>query len=238
MSLSATMREVESHGFAARVNLSSDLKTFLRAAENEPAVRALFDEMASRDNMANILSRVAEIAQSRVDPRYENPYDVALAIYVWAMSFIDLSFAKVAAQAVEQASNCWWSKQLATQILTTGYIRSTTFDMMPVLAHQATMTSHHPENLIPSGGLVFTGGAGTLAGTWIGTTGTTFQGNLQDTGAGEMVIPLGFFVDTNYIGTASISEGSPEGANTENGWLGTNRPIYTTATDDPHLLAA
>jgi hypothetical protein len=119
MTLDEAMKEIESHEFAARVNVASDLTTFLQAAQAEPSVNCLLEELDSPEMRPAVLSKVYELTQRQVDPRYENPWDTALAVYVWAMSLRDLDLAKVAAKEVVQVPQCWWAAKLSRQLLLT-----------------------------------------------------------------------------------------------------------------------
>lgn len=245
MNLSEAMREAESHGFAARLNLASDLKTFLRAAKREESVLVLLDEMTSPDKRALVLSRVMQISQSRVDRRYENPGDVALAIYVWIMTFADLDFAKVAAQATEQVSKCWWARQIADQLLSAGHIH-TTAGVLEVSARRQLAISSDWSSLatgtIPGVQCVSSWQTvmryideGSFAGvTPVGQSVApmNFVCTVQEgSSAGEMILSSGFLGLTTSIVSASVSAslyaGSPGSVNTETGWLGRARPPYT-----------
>jgi hypothetical protein len=119
MTLNEAMKEIESHTFAARVNVASDLRTFLQAAQAEPSVKDLLEELDSPEKRPAVLSRIYELTQQQVDPRYENPWDTALAIYVWAMSLKDLDLAAIAAEVTARAPQCWWAAKLSRQMLLT-----------------------------------------------------------------------------------------------------------------------
>jgi hypothetical protein len=119
MTLDEVMKEIESHAFAARVNVASDLRTFLRAAQAERSVNDLLEELDSPEKRPAVLSKIYELTQRQVDPRYENPWDTALAVYVWAMSVRDSDLATIAAEAAAQAPQCWWAAKLSRKILLT-----------------------------------------------------------------------------------------------------------------------
>ncbi len=114
--LAETLREVESHAFAARVNVASDLRTFFEAARREPAVEALTRDLGTTAARAAVAARAVELARQKVDPRYENPWDVALAMYLWLMSMSDLQLAGLMAEAVAWAPQCWWARKVARAV--------------------------------------------------------------------------------------------------------------------------
>jgi hypothetical protein len=113
MPLDEVMNEIESHEFAGRVNVASDLRTFLRAARAEPSVNGLLQELDSPEKRPAVVNRVFELARRQIDPRYENPSDTPLAIYVWSMSLKDMGLATIAAERAAQAPQCWWAAQLS-----------------------------------------------------------------------------------------------------------------------------
>jgi len=117
MGLSEAMSVVESHEFAARVNLASDSRTFLCAAAEEDAVQVIYDEMHAGCARHAILKRVAELSRREVDPRYENPWDAALAVYLWLLRFRDRGLAESGAELASRARQCWWAAKIAQQLL-------------------------------------------------------------------------------------------------------------------------
>lgn len=224
MNISEAMREVESHQFAARLNLASDLKTFLRAAKMEEGVTTLLEEMTSPDKRAGVLSRIVRISQNRVDRRYENPWDVSLAVYFWILTFTDLEFAKVAAQSIEHTGNCWWARQIADQLLSAGHIH-TTAGVHEVSRHFLTTPSSASlwESIINSikEGVILIGEPVASA--------TVIRAIGENSTAGEMMTSSGLQgIDTMV--SASVNTVSHGSYNYELGWLGHVRPPYTTGT--------
>ena len=108
---------IESHEFAARLNVASSLDAFLRAAKEENSVQQLFKELASTQHLSALLERVIRLSQVPVDPRYENPGDTALAIYVWLASFRGTAYGRLLAQYSSTALQCWWSSKISRNIL-------------------------------------------------------------------------------------------------------------------------
>ena len=117
MTVREAMREIESHEFAARLNVASNFRTFLRAAQRQEAVRTLLQELDSQEKRQQVFFRILELSRQRVDPRYENQWDTALAVYVWLINLKDFDLAKVAAEAAAQALQCWWAMKVSGHIL-------------------------------------------------------------------------------------------------------------------------
>ena len=124
MTLSEAMKEIESHRFAARLNIASNLRTFLEAAKHEEAVTVLSQALETPDSRSAVLLRTLELSRHRVDLRYENQWDTALAVYVWLMSSKDRGITSIMAEAAAHAPQCWWATRLARDVLLEGQARN------------------------------------------------------------------------------------------------------------------
>lgn len=116
MTFGGALKEVESHDLAARLNVASDFGTFLRAAQQQQSVRALIQELGSRKRLQEVFYRILELSRQKVDLRYENQWDTAIALYVLLISLKDFDLAKIAAQVAAQMPQCWWAKKVSTHI--------------------------------------------------------------------------------------------------------------------------
>jgi hypothetical protein len=56
------------------------------------------------------------LRQSR-DPRFENPWDTALAAYLWLLQQSSQSLAKLVAGDVVLVSGFWWARKLALRVV-------------------------------------------------------------------------------------------------------------------------
>ena len=109
---------VEGQEFDIRLNIASDYGTFFKAASSEPAVRLLVSAMlTSGDAREEVLGRIDDLAHLDVDPRYQHPYDTAMAILVWATYFTAPLHAYRAASAIERTPRTWYSRKLASRII-------------------------------------------------------------------------------------------------------------------------
>jgi hypothetical protein len=124
MNLAEAMKQVESHEFAARLNVTSDFPTFLRGAHDAPPVRSLFGAVNARGSRQRLFSRILELARQRVDPRYENPWDTPLTIYLWILGSTDWNVAKAAAEVIATIPQCWWATKLSRYFLLRGQFHS------------------------------------------------------------------------------------------------------------------
>jgi hypothetical protein len=124
MSLKSVMKDIESHDFSSRVNVASDFRSYLLAIRQQKGTTALIKELESPENLMRVLLRVLELSRERVDLRYENPWDAALATYVWALSKKNSNYAILAAEAVSEVHQIWWAEKLSRHILLGNQFRS------------------------------------------------------------------------------------------------------------------
>jgi hypothetical protein len=108
---------IESHRFAALVNVASNLKTFLRALDAQPEARQLSAAIASSEVRSAVLARVIELTGKDFDQGYENPWDSALAADLWLLSRADPEMAAAAAARVRGCSRSWWANKVAEKAL-------------------------------------------------------------------------------------------------------------------------
>jgi hypothetical protein len=109
--------QIESREYATAVNLASDYKQFLRAMRVNTQCQFLLRLTSiSPENRNAVLTRLNELCQRPIDEEFENPWDAALATYLWVLSNIDLHLTAVAVNRVLSCRNCWWSKKLAEQL--------------------------------------------------------------------------------------------------------------------------
>jgi len=109
--------DIESHEFAARVNVASNLVTFLRGARSQVSVIGIFEELEKEEKLFQVLTRLIDLSKKTVDPRYENPWDTALAVYLWLVSLKSTKAASLGAQFILQSPQCWWAERIARSIL-------------------------------------------------------------------------------------------------------------------------
>ena len=106
--------EIESARTAASVNVVSGLRSFVRALNEVPAVRALAAEARGSETVASkVLGRVLVLSKLKIDTRYENPNDVAMAAYLQVLSLTARGLYAAATDAVGTAHNVWWALQLS-----------------------------------------------------------------------------------------------------------------------------
>jgi hypothetical protein len=106
------LTRIESQSLAAQVAVVGGLRPFVRALRATEPVRALSAAVRDEKDLAwQVLGRLIELTRLRIDARYENPNDVAMAAYVMVLSAAPSLFA-MAVDAVLSAQNVWWATQL------------------------------------------------------------------------------------------------------------------------------
>jgi hypothetical protein len=118
MRLEQALHEIKSHEFAARLNVVSGMRSFFAAANREPAVMSLLNDMSeSGEAREEVLGQIQDLSQLEIDRRYENPNDTPLAILLWLTGYAAHDFSRMAADLVDRAPQCWYAKKLARGIL-------------------------------------------------------------------------------------------------------------------------
>lgn len=117
MNIDEAIAEIESTSIAARLGVASDLRTFVAGMKLEPAVCSLYESMHEPESLGRVLSRISALSRRQADYRYENPWDTALAVYLWMVAHRDRERAKLAAAIVSHAPQCWWAAKLSRKLL-------------------------------------------------------------------------------------------------------------------------
>lgn len=117
MPLTRLVQEIESHSFAIDTNVVSGTRSFYRAVAQQRIVRQLWSDIQDVRLARELVFHVSKLSRQRIDIRYENPLDTALAVYLWTLWSTHPELARVAAEAVAQAPNCFWSARLSERIL-------------------------------------------------------------------------------------------------------------------------
>jgi hypothetical protein len=118
MSVEQSLKEIKSHEFAARLNVVSSMASFFAAANKEPAVTSLYQDISeSGEAREEVLGLIHDLCQIEIDRRYENPSDTALAVLLWLTVYAAPDYSYMAADLVDRASQCWYAKKLARRIL-------------------------------------------------------------------------------------------------------------------------
>lgn len=127
--LARALHEIESEGFATRVNLASDVRMFLRAISEEDAVLVLLEGLDSPEVVSLLLQRALALSREAPDPRYRHERDAALATYLWLFAQKNFDLGSTFAAAIVATPNCWWARRLAAEILIVPQTRNSSKDI-------------------------------------------------------------------------------------------------------------
>ena len=109
MTLSTELFEkVESLHFSARVNLASDTKAFIRLASTQPEFLQLREGMDDESSRRRVVDRALFLSRQPFDIKYENPYDAAVATYLFALSMSDEMLAHEVVKGIVSNNTGWW----------------------------------------------------------------------------------------------------------------------------------
>jgi len=117
VNLEDIMTSLEGHEFAAGVNVASDFRTLQGLIRKDESVRSLSHALTAHDARDRVLRRVQDLARREVDARYENPWDVALTVYVLALHAGNALAGRMAAFAAQRAPRCWWVTRAIAHVL-------------------------------------------------------------------------------------------------------------------------
>jgi hypothetical protein len=113
MNFDATLQQIESDDFAVTLDLASGFRVFWEIARQQESVIALWEALALPNHRLALLERVEYLAFQTPDIQYQNPSDIALAVYLWLLTHKDSELAKKAAGLILQAPQCSWAGQAA-----------------------------------------------------------------------------------------------------------------------------
>lgn len=115
----SALKDIRSEELSIRLNVVSDLRSFLRAAGQEPSIGTMYGALRSYGHAREaVLNHLYDISKLDVDPRYENPNDAALALLLWLTATTAPDLAQIAAGYVDRAPQCWYAKKVARRLLT------------------------------------------------------------------------------------------------------------------------
>lgn len=109
-------RRIERHSFSAAVNVVSGYRSFLRALDAQPEVARLQAETARADGCTVLFLRLASLLATTVEHERENPFDVAIAVYLWILTNASSPLAVAAAALVRRRPGFWWAVKIADQV--------------------------------------------------------------------------------------------------------------------------
>ncbi|MDZ7957062.1 MAG: hypothetical protein RMY34_04000 [Aulosira sp. DedQUE10] len=112
------LEKIESIQFSTLLGLASSFDVFCNILHEQSEFQNLIRELLdSPQNCWDLLKRVANLSQEKIDETYDNPWDTAIAVYLYVLSLINLELAQTAASFALGARNSWWTRKLASYLL-------------------------------------------------------------------------------------------------------------------------
>ena len=106
-------KDIESIDFTARVNIASDLRTFMSAVAAEESVKLVLDDMHQDANIDYVIKRMQYFRDSDFDEDYANPRDTAMAVYGWLIVQAKPELTQLINTLLQSLRNTWWTMQLS-----------------------------------------------------------------------------------------------------------------------------
>jgi hypothetical protein len=116
MTAPEAIREIEGKEFAARLNLASDLRMFLAAAEHEEAISSLARLASDRRYQELLWERLVRACRLSPDHRYRHPLDAAIGVYVWLLNRVSSPLYPVASELLRRVENLMWALRIARSL--------------------------------------------------------------------------------------------------------------------------
>jgi hypothetical protein len=110
--------EIEGTEFVFEVGMASGLKHLRRLLRDQAVVHALAQAARNDLEVARIvLGRLVRLSRLRIDPRFENPNDIAIAAYLVVLSAASPQLCSAAVDEVLLSTNLSWAEQIARAFL-------------------------------------------------------------------------------------------------------------------------
>jgi hypothetical protein len=117
--LKTLLDQLETHEFAARVNVASDPRTALTIAQADPVTQELLASVQKAPaSQSTLLERIAFLAKQEIDPRFMSPWDTALLALISIVQTVAPFAAGYAARLALRAPNTFWAAKFAMEVLT------------------------------------------------------------------------------------------------------------------------
>ena len=109
--------ELESIETSISLNSASGVRAFLNLAQTLESIEVVLREIENSEKCLVLLKRIVKFSNEVVDYRYENKWDVPLALYTWLLSIKNFSLGAIAAEIVIKIPNCWWASKISRNII-------------------------------------------------------------------------------------------------------------------------
>jgi hypothetical protein len=109
---------LESINFGAILSIASTPSGFVAMMKRQPEYRQLVKATEEDFEVKSaLIKRIGSLVSQAIDERYINPWDTALATYIYALCASDPDTAFLAARLVRDAPNVFWAQYAADAVL-------------------------------------------------------------------------------------------------------------------------
>jgi len=115
--LNRAFAELESIETSISLNTAGGVSAFLNLAQTLESIETVLREIENGEKCLVLLKRIVRFYNEVVDYRYENKWDVPLALYTWLLSIKNFSLGVIAAEIVIKIPNCWWASRISRNII-------------------------------------------------------------------------------------------------------------------------
>lgn len=118
MPLTDIMENIEQHRFSSELNLAGGTKAFRRCLRGHELFQSLLKLARDPEARLAVVRRVEELAQSEINPRYENRFDAAMSAYLTVLD--DTAEPETIARAgaaAANAPNIWWTVGVSREVI-------------------------------------------------------------------------------------------------------------------------
>ncbi|GAH80988.1 unnamed protein product, partial [marine sediment metagenome] len=77
----------------------------------------LREKLKDAENIKSVLLRINELVELSPDPRYENPYDTAVAVYTWVLYNKNIYIGRIAADYASRLRQGFWAPEYARYVM-------------------------------------------------------------------------------------------------------------------------
>lgn len=112
-----TIQSIESPQFAARFGFASDLPSFTNALARDDTIAEVIGLLSKDSECVDLfIQKIRDLSGMHFDSCYENPNDIPIAAYGWALVAAYPEISGVIADLLSTVANSWWSGKLAAHI--------------------------------------------------------------------------------------------------------------------------
>lgn len=104
---------IEGSDFRFNVNAASGFKMFKKLLKQQESFQMLEAFASTKSGCSTIEGRIQYLLELEIDPKYEHPYDTAIATYLFALQRAEYSSIRDLANEIFSLDCFWWARHIA-----------------------------------------------------------------------------------------------------------------------------